>query len=365
MKKKKIAFIKFGGMCSGGTEKHLQTLAVNLPKEKFEVTYFYCDAAPYIGSDFKHLDTDPFRLKYMQESDVKLVKFNVGWKDVTTSTHEWVDTNLWDVFDEKDFDIIQTGRSGHPEYPFTLINNTPIVDSIHLPDMAEKKDNVRKVVLVAEEQHQRWNRAGGEPDKAVVIPPAIEMPSVVGDLRKELGIPDDAVVYGMHQRADNGIFSQVLMAGWHFSSASKKNTCLVVLGGSEYYKQHATQLNIQNAFFLPPTGDVLRVHQFLNTVDVYTHARSDGEQCSSSIIEALYHAIPVIGHIAPSMGHRDQVRDAGYICSSLEEYTAAIDSLYDSGVRDRLSQIARKRYDDTFSLQSVVDSYVNIYDSID
>ena len=54
----KVAFIKFGGMANGGTEKYLQTIAAHLPKDEFEVDFFYCDAAPYIGSDFKHLDTD-------------------------------------------------------------------------------------------------------------------------------------------------------------------------------------------------------------------------------------------------------------------------------------------------------------------
>ena len=58
--KKRIAFIKFGGLAAGGTEKHLQTLACNLPPDKFDITYFYCDSAPYIGNDFVHLDTDPF-----------------------------------------------------------------------------------------------------------------------------------------------------------------------------------------------------------------------------------------------------------------------------------------------------------------
>ena len=361
---KKIAFIKFGGMCAGGTEKHLQTLAVNLPKDKYEVTYFYCDAAPYIGSDFKHLDTDLFRLQYMESSDVNLVKFSVGAKDVTTATHDWVDTTLWDVFNEDDFDIIQTGRSGHPEYPFTMINSTPIVDSIHLPDMAEKKANVAKVVLVAEEQHQRWNSAGGESGKAIVIPPAIEMPEVSGDLKKELGIAADTIVYGMHQRADDGIFSQALMPSWQGSKTSKMNSCLIVLGGSKHYAQHAQQLGLTNVIFLESTGDVNRVHKFLNTLNVFTHARKDGEQCSSSIIEALYHGIPIIGHHAPSMGHRDQIRDAGYICSTFGEYAAAIDSLYDSSHRADLSSIARRRYEETFSLNSVVDSYASIYDSI-
>ena len=362
--KKKIAFIKFGGMCAGGTEKHLQTLAANLPEEKYDITYFYCDAAPYIGSDYQHLDTDEHRLKYMEASHVNLVKFKVGAKDITVYTHDWVDTNLWDVFNESEFDIIQTGRSGHPEYPFTHIHSTPIVDSIHLPDMAEKKENVFKVVLVAEEQHQRWNVSGGEPDKAVVIPPAIEMPEVAGDLREELGINPDTIVYGMHQRADDGIFSQVLMPCWDGSKSSKKNACLVVLGGSQLYRQHAQQLGLRNVFFLESTGDVNRVHKFLNTIDVYTHARKDGEQCSSSIIEALYHGIPVIGHVAPSMGHRDQIKDAGFICSTFQEYAAAIDMLYEQPLREKMSSLAKKQYEETFSLDSVVEAYTKIYDSI-
>ena len=44
MKKIKIAFIKFGGMANGGTEKYLQTIASYLPKDEFEVDFFYCDS---------------------------------------------------------------------------------------------------------------------------------------------------------------------------------------------------------------------------------------------------------------------------------------------------------------------------------
>ena len=36
----KIAFIKFGGMANGGTEKYLQTIASHLPKDEFEVDFF-------------------------------------------------------------------------------------------------------------------------------------------------------------------------------------------------------------------------------------------------------------------------------------------------------------------------------------
>ena len=42
-KKIKVAFIKVGGITSGGTEKFLQIIATNLPKDKFEVDYYYSD----------------------------------------------------------------------------------------------------------------------------------------------------------------------------------------------------------------------------------------------------------------------------------------------------------------------------------
>ena len=36
----KVAFIKFGGMANGGTEKVLQTIASELPKDEFDVDFF-------------------------------------------------------------------------------------------------------------------------------------------------------------------------------------------------------------------------------------------------------------------------------------------------------------------------------------
>ncbi len=82
----RIAFIKFGGLAAGGTERWLQMMAAGLPTDRFTVDYFYCDAAPYIGSDFRHPDTDPARVAFMDEAGVNLIKFKVGAKDVTTST---------------------------------------------------------------------------------------------------------------------------------------------------------------------------------------------------------------------------------------------------------------------------------------
>jgi hypothetical protein len=48
----RIASVKFGGLSAGGTKRWLQMMAVNL-RELFEVDYYYCDAAPCMGS-YKH-----------------------------------------------------------------------------------------------------------------------------------------------------------------------------------------------------------------------------------------------------------------------------------------------------------------------
>ena len=238
----KVAFIKFGGMAIGGTEKVLQTIAAELPKDKFEVDYYYCDAAPYIGSDFKHIDTDPSRVEYVKEHGVNPIKFNVGFKDVTKSTHDWVDTNFWDVFDEEKYDVIQTGRSGHPEYPFTLINKTPIVDSIHLSGMAENKSNVVKTVLISNEQKQRWIQSGGSAERAVTIPNPLKIPDVGDDYRKQFGW-EDKFIYGLHQRKDNGIFSPIPLEA--YDEIENDDTAFLLLGGSVNYEKQAKDLGIK------------------------------------------------------------------------------------------------------------------------
>ena len=358
----KVAFIKFGGMAIGGTEKVLQTIAAELPKDKFEVDYYYCDAAPYIGSDFKHIDTDPSRVEYVKEYGVNLIKFNVGFKDVTKSTHDWVDTNFWDVFDEEQYDVIQTGRSGHPEYPFTLINKTPIVDSIHLSGMAENKPNVIKTVLISNEQKQRWIQSGGPAERAVTIPNPLKIPDVGDDYRKEFGW-EDKFIYGLHQRKDNGIFSPIPLEA--YDEIENNDTAFLLLGGSDNYKKQAKDLGLKNFKCLPTTGDLEPIHKFLNTLNVYAHGRADGEQCSCAIIEAMSHGLPMISHVAPSMGQAEQIADAGKVVSDYSEYAKVMIRMYnDEEYYTKCSQNSKNRYNNVYCLSRVMSQYIKIYEGI-
>ena len=223
-KKIRVAFIKFGGLASGGTEKYLQTIAVNLPSDKFIVDYFYCDASPYLGSDWVHPTTDPEREAYMRASHVNLIKFNVEYKDVRIPTHDWVKTNFWDLFKEENYDVIQTGRAGHPEYPFIHIKETPIVDSIHLSGMIDNQANIFKVIHICQTNAEIWTKCGGNSDKIQIIYPPVlldEDREYIKNLRDELNIPEKAFVFGMHQRNDTEIYSPVPLEA--FKKLQKNN----------------------------------------------------------------------------------------------------------------------------------------------
>lgn len=347
-------------MANGGTEKYLQTIASYLPKDEFHVDFYYCDAAPYIGSDYKHIDTDLSRVEYVKSHGVNLIKFDVQYKNVTVPTHDWINTNFWEVFDETKYDLIQTGRSGHPEYPFIHIHNTPIIDSIHLAGMAENKPNVYKTILISEEQKQKWISAGGDPNKAIIIPVPVEVPNYTDDSYIEEYNWKNKFVFGMHQRNDDNIFSPIPLEA--YKKIESDSTAFFILGGSFRYKEQAQELQLKNIKFLDSTSNVLLIHKFLSTLNVYAHGRSDGEQCSSSIIEALSHSLPIISHVAPSMGQKEQIGNAGLVANNIQEYVDEMDRLIANiDYLKTIQKNAEMQYNNLYNINAIITKIIELY----
>ena len=356
----KIAFIKFGGMANGGTEKYLQTIAAHLPKDEFEVDFFYCDSAPYIGSDFVHPDTDLSRVEYCKSHGVNLIKFNVEFKDLRTQTHDWVNTDFWEHFNEDNYDLIQLGRAGHPEYPFIHINKTPIIDSIHLAGMGEDKSNIYKTVLISEEQKTKWIAAGGDPNKSVIIPVPVEVPDYGAESYIEEFGWEGKFVFGMHQRNDMHIFSPMPLDA--YEEIQSDDTAFLILGGSANHRKQAKDYQLKNVKFLDTTSDINLIHKFLNTLNVYAHGRSDGEQCSSSIIEGLSHSLPMVSHTASSMGQKEQIGDAGEVVEDYLEYSDAMKNLMNNKNYYVVCKLnAEKRYREIYDVPSIISKFVTLY----
>jgi glycosyltransferase involved in cell wall biosynthesis len=363
LNKIKIAFIKFGGLSAGGTEKFLQTIAANLDKHKFDVDYFYCDSAPYENSNYKHADTDLFRKEYMISHGVNLIKFTVGSKDISTYTHDWKDTNFWELFNEDNYDLIQTGRAGHPEYPFTLIKTKPIVDSIHTLGGFDNQYNISRVMHITKWSAEKWVKMGGDKKRVVHVSHPLQISTKKIDLRDELKISKSDFVYGFHQRVSDDIFSPLPLQA--YKEIEDDDTCFMLMGGSILYSEQAKNLKIKKFFQLPHSGHSEKIFSFLQTLNVYAHGRKDGELNSTAMAEAMFFNLPIVSHTAEANGHIECIGDGGNVVHNETEYSKELMKLKENkDYYSYRSQKSRERFEKNYELSTQINHITSIYEDI-
>lgn len=361
---KKVACIKFAGLASGGTEKALQNIAMVLAENNYQVDYYYTNAAPFLKHWFVHPDNDESRKQWVESFGVKTIPIHVESKEANTPPYNWNNTNFWEIFDETKYDVIQTARGGYPEYPFNLINKTKIIDGIH-SDSGEDKPNIIKSILISKWQAEKWASNGGNIKKAVIIPNLVFVPKKrKSTLRAKLGIPEDAFVYGFHQRNDPSIFSPVSL--YAYSLISNKNNHFIVLGGSHFHRQEAKKLNLINIHFMNFSSSHDVIHDFLSSIDVFAHSRVDGEVCSVSMIEAMYHGKPIITHPGSvSMGHLEQIEGCGCMAYSVEDYAEEMRTIENNkSYYNELVERTLNKYNQDYSYEKVKNKIVDLYESI-
>ena len=356
----RVAFVKFGGLSSGGTEKWLQMMAANLDQNSFKVTYFYCDAAPYIGSDYLHPTTDEARLRYLVNANVNLVKFQVGAKDVTREDHFWVNTNFWEIFDESEFDLVVTGKAGPAEYPFTKIS-LPMIEYVTLGVGVDETKSLKWSIHCSEWQRRRWMRMGGESLMSSSLPIPFFDTRSEEDYRSDLGIPQNAFVVGMHQRADDGIYSSIPLSS--FNLLSDPNAYFLLLGGSSLYSDQAKRLGIKNFIRLPHTAEEELISRFLNTLDVFAHGRSDGETFGTVFAEAMSHGLPVVTHFSKdgANAQSETIGPAGKCVETKEQYAEFLTELINRpALYNKLSMKAIEFSESNYSLASISAQFESI-----
>lgn len=374
MKKIRVAFIKFAGLSAGGTEKFLQTIAAHLDRDIFEVDYYYTESVKYIGASHMQAGTNKERVEYMKRHNVNLIKVDVEAVNLNTRTHEWVNTNLFELFDETKYDIIQTGRGGHPEYPFTKIRKTPIVDSLHLLAGVDNQYNISRVMHITQWSRKIWEFKGGDPTRSVVVSHPIEIQTdKYHSMKEELGLAGpgiaEKIVLGFHQRNDPSIFSPIQLEAYKKIEEEAEargqaiNTHFIVLGGSQVYKDQAKKLGIKHITFLDHSADPVRIYSFLATLDIYAHGRKDGEVNSTAMAEAMYFGLPIISHVSEfNNGHIECIGNAGYVAKNVDDYTVELAKVIgDEAYRAKLSKNAHQRFADMYELRSQIKHIESIY----
>ncbi len=185
-------------------------------------------------------------------------------------------------------------------------------------------------------------------------------PKKPSSLRSTIGVSEDVFIYGMHQGNREDIFSRVPLEA--YSKIESDQTCFVMLGGANKYKEQAKELNLKNCYFLDFNANVEDINDFVEGLDVFAHGRLDGEVCSAAIIEALYHGKPCVSHPALNHGHLEQLAGCGIICNSLEIYAEALKELkQNKEYYNFLSTQSLTKWEEVYKLEKCVERYADIY----
>lgn len=346
----KIAFCKFAGMANGGTEKYLQTLAVLYKEQGHIVDYYYTNAAKILDHNWVHPDNDQNRIDLLRSKGIDLIPIYVE----SRYKNHWNNSDFFDKF-RSGYDFIVTAGNGEAEYPYVEIKETPIIHTVH-GFHAYNQPNIVRSVKICKWQADLWIKNGGDRSKSAIIPPIVKVPSKSTDsLREKLGIPKNALVFGIHQR--EGVGNNIALEA--FTRAGIHGSYYIVLGGSKINREH---YNSENIIFLDHTSDVDLIHKFLQTIDVYAHCRTDGEVCSACLIEAMYHGLPIISHIGygPNYGHLEQLNGCGYIANDVEDYAVEMLNMTNTEYRHSKSVKVITKYLEEYDYEIVVAKYLKL-----
>ena len=356
----KIAFSKFAGLGSGGIEKYLQSIAMIMKDEGHQVDYYYTNAAPLLDTDWVHPPNDDLRKKVVSDYGINTIEVTVGHRIHNT----WYDTDFFDKFEERNYDCLITAGNGEPEYPYTELKDIKIIHSVH-GDHVHDQPNIIKSILICDWQADRWLKNGGNKNKLKLIPPVIKVPtSYPTNFREKHRIPEDAFVFGIHQRNDPTIFSPVCLEA--FSNARLEDAYMVIMGGSKDHRNFVSELKKRDSIiFVDFCSDYLEIHNFLSSIDVYTHSRLDGEVCSASLIEAMYHGKPIVSCPGQNNGHQEQIQNCGFFCESLRDYIGAMERLSsEPSVYKESSRKTKIKYDEIYSFDSVKEKIIETVEEV-
>ena len=208
---------------------------------------------------------------------------------------------------------------------------------------------------------------GVHPEKIAVIYNGVAIPELANrrDLRRELGIPEGALLAGYAAKYRPLKAHENLLLSWREVIRARPDAFLVCCGEDDQGRQArlqelAQRLGLeQRVFLLPACQDM---ESFYRSLDLYVHPSST-EGFSNAILEAMSYGLPVV---AGAVGGNVEAIEDGVsgVLTSLQpdQFGAAVARLAaDEPMRHALGCRARKRVCDRFSLLRMTSEYEALY----
>jgi hypothetical protein len=185
--------------------------------------------------------------------------------------------------------------------------------------------------------------------KPPVVPHIVSLPEIEEDLRSELRIPEDGVVFGRHGGLGN--FDIRFVEEAVRESVERRSEVWFVFVNVEPFCEH------DRIRYLPELIDRVEIRRLVNTCDYMLHAHRYGETFGLAVAEFAYAGAPVLTFLgSPLQGHLDLLSDGlllGYrnyedVYAYLEQLPRRLEPA-DSGVRRNYSrERVMARFAETF-----------------
>jgi hypothetical protein len=121
------------------------------------------------------------------------------------------------------------------------------------------------------------------------VPHIVHPPSTTEDLRVELGIPDDAVVFGRHGAAD--AFNIEFVQRAVIAAVEERREVWFIFLNTNRFATHERVVHI------PRVDDREDVSRFVNTCDYMIHALAHGENFGLAVAEFAVAGVPVMAFL--------------------------------------------------------------------
>lgn len=239
--------------------------------------------------------------------------------------------------------ILHHYAAGIPEFPMVagireIIPNTKLVQTAVFGNQNNQVD-LDAVIYVSKHIQHMAEKAGVKNHHVVRNP--VEGPCTDKNLREELGISEDAFVFGRIGRDSDDIYDSINVEA--FSRCKDDNVHFVIVAPSALCKADIERFSIpaERVHFIDKTTDESRISAFYNTIDVLAHARKDGECNPANMFEAFSHKVPVISHYGmPFNGHIECIGNGG--CTVLPGETDEYYSIMEYFVKIKNTSIFEK-----------------------
>jgi glycosyltransferase involved in cell wall biosynthesis len=332
----------------GGTEKTCQLFANNMNTSDFDVYLAYEKAG------------DKTRLDLFKCNKVEVDKNSDSLNEVIKSFQ---------------IDIFHVYRSGFPEYPVPGkdINVNSFVET-NVFGMLDRNPKINRSLFMSE-----WlmfdvcRKIGGRHERFDFVNNPVESPCTDENMRTQF--PEDAIILGRCGRPDNGIYNDINVQAARILRLQGYPIHILAVAPPTNMVNDCRQFDVP-LVVIEPTIDPIVLSKFYNTIDIYAHARADGETFGVNIAEAMIHSNPVVTHIAtpsfPGMGvfqAQTKLVDDGItgfvVQNDCNEYAEALKKLIDSkNLRDRMGIAGLEKANHEFHVDACVQKLERIYKEV-